>query len=201
MHYGKHGRANPMNRVDKVFWAIIVIIAAAYAALFVDGIMNAEAIEPEQPQEIACESEPTNVETITVDEFMDKAREAWESVTAQPEEEQEEEEYVEEYYYEPVYYGGYTGGSTATSMHDLVNGQGRAYDEDGTSYTYYYDCVGDLDIPGEYKDSDGVSYDEDGYIVVASSDYEKGTVIETPYGDARVWDTGCASGTVDIYVG
>ena len=201
MHYGKHGRANPMKKVDIVFWGALITIALGFVILFIDGLTHAEAIEPEQPQEIACDSEPTNVETITVDEFMDKAREAWERVTAVPEEEPEEEEYAEEYYYEPVYYGGYTGGSTATSMHDLVNGQGRAYDDNGTSYTYFYDVCGDLDIPGEHKDADGVSYDGDGYIVVAADGHDYGEVIDTPFGQGKVYDKGSGYGNVDIYVG
>ena len=189
-----------MKKADMAFWAVVFVIMAGFALMFVDGITHAEAVEPAESQEIACDSEPTNVETITVDEFMDKAREAWERVTAVPEEEQEEEEYVEEYCYEPVYYG-YSGGSTATSMHDLVNGQGRAYDDNGTSYTYYYDCVGDLDIPGEYKDSDGVSYDGDGYIVVAADGHDYGEVIDTPFGQGKVYDKGSGYGNIDIYVG
>ena len=48
--------------------------------------------------------------------------------------------------------------------------------------------------------SDGVYRDSEGYVVVASSDYAQGTVIEdTPFGAAKVYDTGCASGTLDVY--
>lgn len=106
-----------------------------------------------------------------------------------------------DYSYSYSYSGGYSGGSTVTSLSDLLNGQGRAVDGNGTSYTYYNHDLGygALDIPGENFDSNGVSYDGDGYIVVASSDYGKGTVLDTPYGEAKVYDTGCASGTVDIY--
>lgn len=122
-----------------------------------------------------------------------------------------EEEWVDEYYewyepdyveyYEPVYYeSSYTGGSTATTLGDLLNGQGRAYGEDGTAYTWYYHDLGygELDIPGEHFDEDGVSYDEDNYIVVATDAYEKGTVLDTPYGEAKVYDSGCGS-TIDVY--
>lgn len=108
--------------------------------------------------------------------------------------------YYEEQY-EPVYYeySGYSG-SDATTLGDLLNGQGRAYDEDGTSYTWYYHDLGygALDIPGETFDADGVSHDEDGYIVVATDAYAKGEIIDTPYGEARVYDSGCGS-TIDIY--
>lgn len=48
--------------------------------------------------------------------------------------------------------------------------------------------------------SDGIYRDSEGYVVVASSDYAQGTVIEdTPFGAAKVYDTGCASGTLDVY--
>lgn len=48
--------------------------------------------------------------------------------------------------------------------------------------------------------SDGVYRDADGYVVVASSDYPHGTVISgTPFGDVKVYDSGCASGTLDVY--
>lgn len=114
--------------------------------------------------------------------------------------EEETEQYAE--YYEPYYeYYGYTGGFTATTTHDLLNGQGRAYDENGTSYTYYNHDIGygALDIPGETFDSDGVSHDGDGYIVVAADGYEYGEIIDTPYGEARVYDRGSGAGNVDIY--
>lgn len=56
-----------------------------------------------------------------------------------------------------------------------------------------------LKIPGRHVASDGTIRDEDGYICVASSDYPKGTVVETSLGAGKVYDSGCASGTIDIY--
>lgn len=104
--------------------------------------------------------------------------------------------------YEPVYceYSGYSG-SDATTLGDLLNGQGRAYDENGTSYTWYYHDLGNgaLDIPGETFDEHGVIHDGDGYIVVAADSYERGAIIETPYGDAKNYDSGGGYGNVDIY--
>lgn len=48
--------------------------------------------------------------------------------------------------------------------------------------------------------TDGIYRDSEGYVVVASSDHAQGTVItDTPFGPAKVYDTGCASGTLDIY--
>lgn len=120
---------------------------------------------------------------------------------SEPEAVQDDVYYEEVYDYQPVYYGGYSGGSTATTLSDLLNGQGRAYDEGGTSYTYYNHDIGNgpLDIPGEHFDDAGVSYDQDGYIVVAADGHEKGEVVSTPYGDAKVYDKGSGYGNVDIY--
>lgn len=48
--------------------------------------------------------------------------------------------------------------------------------------------------------ADGIYRDSDGYIVVASSDLPQGTVVEgTPFGACKVYDSGCASGTLDVY--
>jgi hypothetical protein len=50
-------------------------------------------------------------------------------------------------------------------------------------------------------DSQGIYRDSDGYAVVASNDYPQGTVIEgTLFGAAKVYDYGCDSGTLDVYV-
>jgi hypothetical protein len=48
--------------------------------------------------------------------------------------------------------------------------------------------------------ADGVYRDDDGYVIIASSDYGYGTVLETSFGASKVYDTGCASGVVDVYV-
>lgn len=48
--------------------------------------------------------------------------------------------------------------------------------------------------------ADGIYRDSDGYVVVASSDLPQGTVVEgTPFGACKVYDSGCASGTLDVY--
>ena len=118
----------------------------------------------------------------------------------------QEAEYVDEYYEpvyewgyeEPVYYSytpSYSGGT------DLQT-DGVVYGDDGTRYTWYSQNVlpgGGLDIPGRSVSEEGYVTDGDGRIAVASSDYVYGTELETPWGDAVVYDTGCASGTVDVY--
>lgn len=72
----------------------------------------------------------------------------------------------------------------------------------GHRETYYSQKVlpgGGLSIPGRHVAEDGTIRDSDGYICVASSDLPWGSVVETSLGTAKVYDCGCASGTVDIY--
>lgn len=72
----------------------------------------------------------------------------------------------------------------------------------GHRETYYSQKVlpgGGLSIPGRHVAEDGTIRDSDGYICVASSDLAWGTVVETSLGAAKVYDSGCASGTIDIY--
>jgi hypothetical protein len=58
-----------------------------------------------------------------------------------------------------------------------------------------------LKIPGRHVASDGTIRDADNYIVLASdlSYAPRGTIIMTSLGPGKVYDTGCAYGTIDIY--
>ena len=77
--------------------------------------------------------------------------------------------------------------------------QGVIY-QNGIRYTYYSSNVlYHYRTPEWNAGSDGIYRDSDGYIVVASSDYSQGSVVSTPFGAGRVYDSGCASGTIDIY--
>lgn len=72
----------------------------------------------------------------------------------------------------------------------------------GHRETYYSQKVlpgGGLNIPGRHVAEDGTIRDADGYICVASSDLPWGTVVETSLGTGKVYDCGCASGTIDVY--
>lgn len=74
----------------------------------------------------------------------------------------------------------------------------------GWRWTWYSERVlpgGGLNIPGRHTDSNGYICDENDYICLSSSSLSKGTLIETPFGKSgKVYDTGCASGTIDVYV-
>ena len=72
----------------------------------------------------------------------------------------------------------------------------------GHRETYYSQKVlpgTGLNIPGRHVAEDGKIRDIDNYICVASSDLEKGTLVETSLGMGKVYDSGCASGTIDLY--
>lgn len=84
--------------------------------------------------------------------------------------------------------------------------QWRGIVEDGEHfYTWYSERVlpggglSELNSNGRHSE-DGFVKDGDGFIAVASCDYEKGTVIETPFGAAKVYDTGYLQpGQIDVY--
>lgn len=77
-------------------------------------------------------------------------------------------------------------------------------DEGGVRYTWYSQNVlpggglTELNENGRHVEG-GFVKDGDGYIAVASSDYPKGTVVDTPFGEGKVYDTGCESGKIDVY--
>lgn len=72
----------------------------------------------------------------------------------------------------------------------------------GHRWTYYSETVlpgTALNIPGRHV-AGGAVCDADGYVVLASCDYAKGTVIDTPIGKGKVYDYCPTSGTIDLYV-
>ena len=92
----------------------------------------------------------------------------------------------------------YSGGSSGSFKQ-----MGVVYDNN-YRYTWYSQNVlpgGGLNIPGRHVNGQNFVCDENGYIVVAAdpSTLAYGSVIETPFGTAKVYDTGCAPGTIDIY--
>lgn len=147
---------------------------------------KAERPEASEPFYIHIELSPRPIERVEAI-FDDLVEEALaESAAAQ--------------WYEPVtyYYSGSYSGNDFKSA-------GVVYGDDGTRYTWYSQNVlpggglHELNANGRHVNDNGYICDADGYIAVASSDHEMGTVINTPFGEAKVYDTGCDSGTVDVY--
>ena len=89
----------------------------------------------------------------------------------------------------------------SSSSNPLTRSKGVVY-YNGHRETWYSQKVlpgKGLKIPGRHVDSRGLVCDGDGYICVASSDLAKGTIVETSLGTGKVYDSGCPSGTIDIY--
>lgn len=110
-----------------------------------------------------------------------------------------EEEYYEEEYVEPDYSSvnnEYYSPGELRSMGVIYSG--------GWRWTWYSQNVlpgGGLAIPGRHVDENGYVCDENGRICLASSDLGWGTVVSTPFGkEGCVYDSGCDSGTLDVYV-
>lgn len=93
----------------------------------------------------------------------------------------------------------------APKTHSSVSGNFKrdgVWNDNRFRYTWYSSNVKRHYRTGEWTpDDQGVYRDSDGYAVVASNDYPQGTVIEgTLFGTAKVYDCGCDSGTLDVYV-
>lgn len=112
------------------------------------------------------------------------------------------EDYVPYYepYYEPYWMDYDTSDGISAAEFQWLG----VVEEEGVKYTWYSQNVlhggglTELNANGRHVEG-GYVVDGDGYIAVASSDHEIGTVLDTPFGEAKVYDTGCASGTVDVY--
>lgn len=75
----------------------------------------------------------------------------------------------------------------------------------GHKETYYSERVlpgTSLNIPGRHAAEDGTIRDGDGFICVAADPgfMPKGSILITSLGPAKVYDSGCAYGIIDIYV-
>lgn len=97
------------------------------------------------------------------------------------------------------YSGLYTYASTRLSKN-----KGAIY-FNGHKETYYSQNVlpgTSLRIPGRHVADDGTVRDADGYICVAANTayMSRGAILITSLGPAKVYDSGCAVGVIDIYV-
>lgn len=185
-----------------------VAFLLGYALLLAVGYLvafgTASEIEARETDVIAVtdKPQPERAEEPVVEEsgYSEEADEklAW----------RQEPEYLEE---ETSIYHDETEQTTA--YYDVIDGYSPEFTPEylkewgavvdgGVKYTWYSQKVlpgGGLDIPGRHVDENGYVVDGEGRIAVASSDLPIGTEVDTPFGDAVVYDTGCSSGIVDIY--
>ena len=83
-------------------------------------------------------------------------------------------------------------GLTKSSGVNWYNGWRETYYSSRVLYHYM--------TPQWTAGADGVYRDSDGYVIVSSSSESYGTITDTSFGMGKVYDTGCALGTHDIYV-
>lgn len=104
--------------------------------------------------------------------------------------------------------GSGSGGSSGSGKYNYPSGPGQLNPFVGVVYfnghkeTYYSQRVlpgHGLNIPGRHVANDGTIRDINNYLCLASSDHPKGTKVETSLGTGIVYDSGCASGVIDIY--
>lgn len=90
-----------------------------------------------------------------------------------------------------------------TNANRLTKSKGVVY-YDNHKETYYSERVlpgTSLNIPGRHTADDGTVRDGAGYICVAAntSYLSRGAIVKTSLGPAKVYDSGCAYGIIDIY--
>lgn len=135
---------------------------------------------------------------IVVLEVSDRPAPEWTQHVAEPEEDEdelllEEEEPVVETYHVSYY--------PATTSEGVLTKSGGVNSYNGKTETWYSSNVLRHYRIEEWEcGDDGVWRDSDGYVIIASSEMPQGATHETSLGIAKVYDSGCAPGVVDVYV-
>lgn len=189
------------RRGDAAIFAAMAVILVGIAIALVVPYAQADEIEREWTWQVAP-SDKLNTESlqrIRKAEMQETARRAFDALrewsaqhAAQPiHDEPSWEQSWEPTYYEPTGY--------APSYANDFASQGVVY-EDGTRYTWYSsNSAYHYRTPEWSVDPDGFYRDSEGYYVVASTDVPMGGTVDTPWGEGKVYDTGCDGGTVDMY--
>lgn len=197
---------NELTKHEKLFVKIIMILSVILI-IKICIIIGLFIYLLHQPVQTA---EPTRVPVETVSDRPANEIEPVEEVTIagmipdDPEPVVEETPVASEEVAEPVYTPVVEETQPVTtntySNSGSFQSDGVWYD-DSYRYTWYSsNAAYHYRTPEWTAGSDGIYRDSEGYVVVASSDHAQGTVINnTPFGPAKVYDTGCASGTLDVY--
>lgn len=145
-----------------------------------------------QPKEVRVESVHDISEMPVVVEPIAEELPAVAEANVEQVQEPEPEAVVEQTYSEPTPQQTYIGNGFESD---------GVWQDENYRYTWYSSNVlYHYRTPEWTAGSDGIYRDSDGYVVVASSDLPQGTVVEgTPFGACKVYDSGCASGTLDVY--
>lgn len=193
---------NKKNKIAIVSGAMAVLIAATVgvSVSFMD--VPQDVAKPEDVEVIIENSEPTIAEDEN-ETFAPEEPVVEEKITEEDEEVVHSSTYTyteptyQSYtptYSEPTYTQQYQqNGSGLTKEGGVNQYNGRTETWYSSNVLYHYRT------PEWTAGADGVYRDADGYVVVAASDVPMGSVIDSSYGPAKVYDTGCAAGVTDIY--
>lgn len=193
---------NKKNKITIVSGAMAVLIAATIGVSA--SFMNApqDVVEPEDVGIVIENSKPTIAEDEN-ETFAPEEPVVEEKITEEVEEVVPSSTYTyteptyQSYtptYSEPTYTQQYQqNGSGLTKEGGVNQYNGRTETWYSSNVLYHYRT------PEWTAGADGVYRDADGYVVVAASDVPMGSVIDSSYGPAKVYDTGCAAGVTDIY--
>lgn len=191
------------DRLAEFGIAVVTILVVSLAVVVATQPAQAREVEPDWTWKVAP-SDRTNTGAllrIKMGEIEQRIAEIiaeYEAEQAAIEAEQaawEAEQYYEPVYYEPTYYGVSGDPDGLNSFVGVVDGPNETRETAYSSNRAYHYRTSEW-TPDEY----GFYRTDEGYYVVASSDYEQGTVIETSRGEAMVLDTGCDNKVVDFYV-
>ena len=179
----------------------LALIVASLAVVIVSQPAEAREIEPEWTWRV-YPSDKTNTGAyirMKLDSIEQRVAEIIEQYEAEQAALEAEQAAEEAYYYEPVYYAPTYSGVSGdpdglNSFVGIIDGVNGTRETAYSSNVLYHYRTSEW-TPDEY----GFYRTDEGYYVVASSDYEQGTVIETTRGEAMVLDSGCDSGIVDFY--
>ena len=179
--------------------ATMALIVASLAVVIVSQPAEAREIEPEWTWRI-YPSDKTNtgayirMKLDAIEQRVSEIIEQYEAEQAAAAQAAEEAYYYEPTYYVPTYSGVSGDPDGLNSFVGIIDGVNGTRETAYSSSVLYHYRTSEW-TPDEY----GFYRTDDGYYVVASSDYEQGTVIETSRGEAMVLDSGCDSGIVDFY--
>lgn len=199
-----------MNKKLMAYSIVFFIVALSAAACIKISILKADAIAEEsfsrrqsQVEQVIQEIKDKEEEQAAREE-SDKAyriqlieQQAQEELEKRLEEAKLAEEQVETN----------AGNMWKNQQIDYITGNGALSKLQGVNYynnrreTWYSSRVlYHKDTANWTPDANGVYRDSDGYVVIASSDHAQGSLVDTSHGMGKVYDSGCASGTTDIYV-
>ena len=192
-----------MNRTTLARLAIagaVLLVAVGIAfAMIVKPSAQAREIEPEwtwrvYPTDRTNTGAYIRMKLDAIEQRVSEIIEQYEAEQAAAAQAAEEAYYYEPTYYAPTYSGVSGDPDGLNSFVGIIDGVNGTRETAYSSQVLYHYRTSEW-TPDEY----GFYRTDDGYYVVASSDYEQGTIIETTRGEAMVLDSGCDSGIVDFY--